>query len=346
MAERLLDVDDLHVTFVTEDGLVNAVDGVSFTLDRGEVVAIVGESGSGKSVTAMTLMGLTRSPNARFTGSARLGDRELVTATEDQLQKIRGKEIAMIFQDPISSLSPVQRVGDQIVEQIRAHEKISKAAAMDRTVELMERVGIPRARDRARAYPHEFSGGMRQRVMIAMALSLSPSVLIADEPTTALDVTIQAQILREISQLSEESDSGVIFVTHDLGVVADIADRVIVMYAGRVVEQGTLDEIFYDPQHPYTWGLLGSITRVDREPPHRLPAIPGQPPSLLNAPKGCHFRPRCPHAFERCIEVPPLESRVGDAPEHLDRCWLEVADKRVRREVGGRIGLADPSVAA
>ncbi|MGZ4266996.1 MAG: ABC transporter ATP-binding protein, partial [Solirubrobacteraceae bacterium] len=255
-------------------------------------------------------------------------------------------EIAMIFQDPISSLSPVQRVGDQIVEQIRAHEKISKAAAMDRTVELMERVGIPRARDRARAYPHEFSGGMRQRVMIAMALSLSPSVLIADEPTTALDVTIQAQILREISQLSEESDSGIIFVTHDLGVVADIADRVIVMYAGRVVEQGTLDEIFYDPQHPYTWGLLGSITRVDREPPHRLPAIPGQPPSLLNAPKGCHFRPRCPHAFERCIEVPPLESRVGDAPEHLDRCWLEVADKRVRREVGGRIGLADPSVAA
>ncbi|MGZ4253271.1 MAG: ABC transporter ATP-binding protein [Solirubrobacteraceae bacterium] len=346
MAERLLDVYDLHVTFVTEDGLVNAVDGVSFTLDRGEVVAIVGESGSGKSVTAMTLMGLTRSPNARFTGSARLGDRELVTATEDQLQKIRGKEIAMIFQDPISSLSPVQRVGDQIVEQIRAHEKISKAAAMDRTVELMERVGIPRARDRARAYPHEFSGGMRQRVMIAMALSLSPSVLIADEPTTALDVTIQAQILREISQLSEESDSGIIFVTHDLGVVADIADRVIVMYAGRVVEQGTLDEIFYDPQHPYTWGLLGSITRVDREPPHRLPAIPGQPPSLLNAPKGCHFRPRCPHAFERCIEVPPLESRVGDAPEHLDRCWLEVADKRVRREVGGRIGLADPSVAA
>jgi peptide/nickel transport system ATP-binding protein/oligopeptide transport system ATP-binding protein len=346
MAERLLEVDDLHVSFVTEDGLVRAVDGVSFTLDRGEVVAIVGESGSGKSVTAMTLMGLTRSPNSRFEGSARLGDRELVTASEEQLEKIRGKEIAMIFQDPISSLSPVQRVGDQIVEQIRAHEDISKAAALDRTVDLMERVGIPRARDRARAYPHEFSGGMRQRVMIAMALSLSPSVLIADEPTTALDVTIQAQILREISQLSEESDSGIIFVTHDLGVVADIADRVIVMYAGRVVEQGTLDEIFYDPQHPYTWGLLGSITRVDREPPHRLPAIPGQPPSLLHAPQGCHFRPRCPHAFDRCVEVPPLESRVGDAPEHLDRCWLEVSDKRTRREVEGRIGLADPSVAA
>ena len=346
MGERLLDVDDLHVTFVTEDGLVRAVDGVSFTLDRGEVVAIVGESGSGKSVTAMTLMGLTRSPNARFEGSAKLGDRELVTATEEQLEKIRGKEIAMIFQDPISSLSPVQRIGDQIVEQIRAHEKISKSEAMDRTVELMERVGIPRARDRARAYPHEFSGGMRQRAMIAMALSLSPSVLIADEPTTALDVTIQAQILREISQLSDDSDSGIIFVTHDLGVVADIADRVIVMYAGRVVEQGTLDQIFYDPQHPYTWGLLGSITRVDRDPPRRLPAIPGQPPSLVNAPQGCHFRPRCPHAFDQCVEVPPLESRLADAPEHLDRCWLEVDDKRVRREVEGRIGLADPSVAA
>ncbi len=346
MGERLLDVDDLHVTFVTEDGLVRAVDGVSFTLDRGEVVAIVGESGSGKSVTAMTLMGLTRSPNARFEGSAKLGDRELVTASEEQLEKIRGKEIAMIFQDPISSLSPVQRIGDQIVEQIRAHEKISKSEAMDRTVDLMERVGIPRARDRARAYPHEFSGGMRQRAMIAMALSLSPSVLIADEPTTALDVTIQAQILREINQLSDDSDSGIIFVTHDLGVVADIADRVIVMYAGRVVEQGTLDQIFYDPQHPYTWGLLGSITRVDRDPPRRLPAIPGQPPSLLNAPQGCHFRPRCPHAFDRCVEVPPLESRVVDAPEHLDRCWLEVDDKRVRREVEGRIGLADPSVAA
>src|ERR1700744_2580585 len=278
MAERLLDVEELEVSFVTEDGVVRAVDGVSFTLDRGEVVAIVGESGSGKSVTAMTLMGLTRGPNSRFTGSAKLRDEELVTASEQQLEKIRGKEIAMIFQDPISSLSPVQRIGDQIVEQIRAHEKISKAAALDRTVQLMERVGIPRAAERARAYPHEFSGGMRQRAMIAMALSLSPSVLIADEPTTALDVTIQAQILDEIRQLSAEADNGVIFVTHDLGVVADIADRVLVMYSGRVVEQGTLNEIFYDPQHPYTWGLLGSVTRMDREPPRRPPAPPPPPP--------------------------------------------------------------------
>jgi oligopeptide/dipeptide ABC transporter ATP-binding protein len=343
--EHLLEVEHLKVSFVTEDGVVQAVDDVSFTLDRGEVVAIVGESGSGKSVTVMTLMGLTRSPNSRFSGSARLGGEDLITASEAELQRIRGKEIAMIFQDPISSLSPVHRIGDQIVEQIRAHEKISKAAALDRAVQLMERVGIPRAFDRARAYPHEFSGGMRQRAMIAMALSLSPSVLIADEPTTALDVTIQAQILQEIQQLSQESDSGVIFVTHDLGVVADVADRVLVMYAGRVVEQGTLDEIFYDPQHPYTWGLLGSVTRLDRDPPHRLPAIPGQPPSLVNPPEGCHFRPRCPHEFGRCAEVPPLEARVPDTPDHCDRCWLDVSEKRVRREVEGRIGLGTGSVA-
>jgi peptide/nickel transport system ATP-binding protein len=344
MAEPLLAVEDLAVSFVTEDGVVRAVDGVSFTLARGEVLAIVGESGSGKSVSVMTLMGLTRGPNSQFRGSARLRDTELLEASEDELQRIRGAEIAMIFQDPISSLSPVHKIGDQIVEQIRAHENVSKAAAMDRAVELMERVGIPRARDRARAYPHEFSGGMRQRVMIAMALSLSPSVLIADEPTTALDVTIQAQILNEVKELRE--DSGVIFVTHDLGVVADIADRVLVMYSGRVVEQGTLDEIFYDPQHPYTWGLLGSITRMDRDPPKRLPAIPGSPPSLVNPPEGCHFRPRCPHEFPRCREVPPLEARVSDAPDHLDRCWLEVAEKRERREVNGRIGLVRDTVVA
>ncbi|HEY3944740.1 MAG TPA: ABC transporter ATP-binding protein [Solirubrobacteraceae bacterium] len=346
MAERLLEVDNLQVSFATEDGVVRAVDGVSFTLDRGEVLAIVGESGSGKSVTSMTLMGLTRGVNSHFGGSAKLKGKELLSASEEDLEKIRGAEIAMIFQDPISSLSPVHRIGDQIVEQIRAHDKkISKGAAFDRAVEGMERVGIPHARGRARAYPHEFSGGMRQRAMIAMALSLSPSVLIADEPTTALDVTIQAQILDEVKNLREHSDSGIIFVTHDLGVVADIADRVIVMYAGRVVEKGTLDEIFYDPQHPYTWGLLGSVTRMDREPPKRLPSIPGLPPSLIKAPKGCHFRPRCPHEFDRCAEVPPLEARVSDAPDHLDRCWLSVEDKRSRREVEGRIGLVKDTVA-
>ena len=343
--KRLLDVEDLEVSFQTEDGVVRAVDGVSFTLDRGEVLAIVGESGSGKSVTVMTLMGLTRGPNARFGGTAALEGRQLVSASEETLQGIRGKEIAMIFQDPISSLSPVHRVGDQIIEQIQAHEKVSKSEALDRTVALMERVGIPRARDRVRAYPHEFSGGMRQRVMIAMALSLSPSVLIADEPTTALDVTIQAQILQEIVSLRDETDSGIIFVTHDLGVVADIADRVIVMYGGRVVEQGTVDEIFYDPQHPYTWGLLGSVTRMDREPPRRLPAIPGQPPSLLRPPAGCNFRTRCPHAFERCGEPPELEAHLTEAPAHTDRCWLSVESKRELRNVDGRIGLDTGAIA-
>jgi peptide/nickel transport system ATP-binding protein len=340
MSEQLLEVEDLEVSFATEDGLVSAVGGVTFTLSRGETVAIVGESGSGKSVTVMTLMGLTRSPNSRFAGTARLHGVDLIGASEDKLEAIRGKEIAMIFQDPISALSPVQRVGAQIAEQIRAHEKISKAAALERAVGLMDRVGIPNARQRARAYPHEFSGGMRQRVMIAMALSLSPSVLIADEPTTALDVTIQAQILDEIRQLSAESNSGVIFVTHDLGVVADIADRVLVMYAGRLVEQGTVDEIFYDPQHPYTWGLLGSITRVDRDPPRRLPAIPGQPPSLVRPPAGCPFQPRCPHAFDRCVELPPLAPRLPETG-HLDRCWLKPSDKRALRETNGRIGLTE-----
>jgi peptide/nickel transport system ATP-binding protein/oligopeptide transport system ATP-binding protein len=340
MAERLLEVDDLKVEFRTEDGVVQAVDGVSFTVDRGEVLAIVGESGSGKSVTAMTLMGLTRSPNARFAGSARLAGTELVTASDVELRRIRGARIAMVFQDPMSSLDPVYRVGDQIVEQIRAHDRqISKAAALERAVELMESVGIPRARDRARAYPHEFSGGMRQRVMIAMALSCSPELLIADEPTTALDVTIQAQILEEIQKLRSQTDAGVILVTHDLGVVADIADRIAVMYAGRIIEEGTLDELFYDPQHPYTWGLLGSITRLDRGRPERLPAIPGQPPSLINAPAGCHFRPRCPHAFDRCTEVPPLEQRLPDAPGHRDRCWLTVEEKRAKRMVEDQFGL-------
>jgi peptide/nickel transport system ATP-binding protein/oligopeptide transport system ATP-binding protein len=337
----LLEVADLRVSFATEEGTVRAVDGVSFTVDSGEVLAIVGESGSGKSVTAMTLMGLTRSPNARFEGSATIRGQELITASEEELMDVRGREIAMVFQDPMSSLDPVYRIGDQIIEQIRAHDRdISRPVAMNRVVELLERVGIPRARERVRSYPHEFSGGMRQRVMIAMALSCSPSLLIADEPTTALDVTIQAQILRELRDLREETGAGIILVTHDLGVVADIADRVLVMYAGRVVEQGTLDELFYDPQHPYTWGLLGSITRVDRDRSQRLPAIPGLPPSLLAPPEGCHFRPRCPHAFDRCTSVPPLEARLPDAKDHLDRCWLTPEQKRARRQINGEIGLA------
>jgi peptide/nickel transport system ATP-binding protein len=340
--ERLLEVRDLGVSFVTEEGTVRAVDGVSFDLAAGEILAVVGESGSGKSVTAMTLMGLTRSVNSRFEGTATYRGTELVGAGDETLRTVRGAEIAMIFQDPMTSLNPVHKIGDQIAEQIQAHESVSDADAFERSVELLERVGIPRARDRATHYPHEFSGGMRQRVMIALALSCDPSVLIADEPTTALDVTIQAQILDRIRSLRDETGAGVILVTHDLGVVADIADRVAVMYAGRIVEQGSLDEIFYDPQHPYTWGLLGSIARVDRDRPERLPAIAGMPPSLANRPTGCHFRPRCPHAFDKCPEDPPLEQRGGASPGHLDRCWLDAEAKRTLRVVEGQIGLSAP----
>jgi peptide/nickel transport system ATP-binding protein/oligopeptide transport system ATP-binding protein len=345
MSDALLSIDELKVGFATDEGLVQAVDGVSFEVARGEVVAVVGESGSGKSVTGMTMMGLTRGPNARIAGSARLDGQELLTASNEELRRIRGNDIAMIFQDPISSLNPVYRVGWQIVEQIRTHNpELSKQDATARAVELMERVGVPRAAERLRSYPHEFSGGMRQRVMIAMALSCSPKLLIADEPTTALDVTIQAQILDELRQLRDETNAGIILVTHDLAVVADIADRVVVMYSGRVVEQGTLDDLFYDPQHPYTWGLLGSITRVDGDRGKRLPAIAGSPPSLLATPKGCHFAPRCPHAFDKCDEVPALEPRVPEAPEHADRCWLTPEQKRERRTVDGQIGLAAASV--
>ena len=343
MSDALLAIEDLKVGFATDEGLVQAVDGVSFEVNRGEIIAVVGESGSGKSVTGMTMMGLTRGPNARISGSAKLDGHELLTATNDELRRIRGNEIAMIFQDPISSLNPVYRVGWQIVEQIRTHHpEVSKSDAMAQAVTLMERVGVPRAEERLRSYPHEFSGGMRQRVMIAMALSCSPKLLIADEPTTALDVTIQAQILDELRQLRDETNAGIILVTHDLAVVADIADRVVVMYSGRVVEHGTLDELFYDPQHPYTWGLLGSITRIDRDRGSRLPAIAGSPPSLLSAPKGCHFKPRCPHAFAKCGEVPALVSRIPDAPDHSDRCWLTTDEKRERRVVDGQIGLAAP----
>ena len=343
----LLDVEHLRVGFRTEDGLVQAVDDVSFQLRSGEVLAIVGESGSGKSVSALTLMGLTPRLNTTFEGTATLEGQDLLNATDDELRRLRGEKIAMIFQDPMTSLNPVQRIGGQIVEQIQAHRDMGSQEAYDLTVELLERVGIPRARERIRSYPHEFSGGMRQRVMIAMALSCDPSVLIADEPTTALDVAIQAQILAVMQELRERTDAGIVLVTHDLGVVADIADRILVMYAGRVVEQGTVDEIFYDPQHPYTWGLLGSIARVDRPRPDRLPSIPGLPPSLHNRPKGCHFRPRCRHEFGQCAEVPALEARDPAAPLHTDRCWLPLDEKRSKREIAdGQIGLEAKGVIA
>ena len=290
----LLAVDDLRVRFRTEDGVVRAVDGVSLDLRAGEVLAVVGESGSGKSVTALTLMGLTRGPNAEIEGAARLHGEDLVAADDDRLRRVRGAELSIIFQDPLSALNPVQRIGRQIAEQLRAHEDIERDEARHRVLELLKRVGIPQAETRIDAYPHELSGGMRQRVMIAMALSCKPKVLIADEPTTALDVTIQAQILDLLRSLKEQTGLGVILVTHDLGVVAELADRVAVMYAGRIVEQGTVAEVFEDPRHPYTWGLLGSITRVDRPRPERLPSIGGAPPSLVAPPEGCRFRPRCP----------------------------------------------------
>ena len=347
MSGPLLTVDQLNVRFRTEEGLVRAVDGVSFELARGEVLAIVGESGCGKSVTAQTIMGLTRFTNAEHEGSIRFKGRELLGASNAELRKVRGAQIAMIFQDPMTSLNPVYTIGEQVAEQILAHEEIPKEEARERVVELLERVGLPHVRERMGDHPHEFSGGMRQRVMIAMALSCTPDILIADEPTTALDVTIQAQILERIRELRASADTAVILVTHDLGVVADIADRIAVMYAGRIVEQGTLDEIFYDPQHPYTWGLLGSITRLDRPRPERLPAIAGLPPSLADRPAGCHFRPRCPHEFEKCREDPQLEARLDQAPGHCDRCWLTPDEKRAKREVAdGQIGLEAKGVIA
>jgi oligopeptide/dipeptide ABC transporter ATP-binding protein len=331
MAERLLEVKGLKVRFNTEDGIVRAVDGVDFELERGRVLGIVGESGSGKSVTALTILGLTRGANAAFEGEVLYKDRNLIMEPESRLQDVRGAEIAMIFQDPMTSLNPVYRVGDQIVEAIVTHESISKQTARRRAVELLGQVGIPNPGQRISDYPHQFSGGMRQRAMIAMALSCNPDVLIADEPTTALDVTIQAQIIELIDHLKDEFNSAVILITHDLGVVADIADEIVVMYAGRIVERGPKRAVFYDPQMPYTWGLLGSIPRLDRPKAERLHSIEGQPPSLIHPPAGCKFRPRCPHAFDKCMEEPELANRVDDRT-HLDRCWLSVEDKRRLRE--------------
>jgi oligopeptide/dipeptide ABC transporter ATP-binding protein len=331
MAERLLEVKDLGVDFATEDGVVHAVDGVSFELERGNVLGIVGESGSGKSVTAMTIMGLTRDINASFRGEVNYQGRNLLEISDTEMQDFRGNEIGMIFQDPMTSLNPVYRIGEQIAEAIRAHESADKRTAKRRAVELLRQVGIPNPESRADDFPHQFSGGMRQRAMIAIALACNPAILIADEPTTALDVTIQAQIVELISKLKDDFDSAVIMITHDLGVVADIADEIVVMYAGRVVERAPTRELFYDPQHPYAWGLLGSIPRLDRVKSDRLHSITGTPPSLIQLPQGCKFRPRCPHAFEKCLKEPELENNV-EVPGHVDRCWLDVETKRSLRD--------------
>jgi oligopeptide/dipeptide ABC transporter ATP-binding protein len=331
VAEPLLEVKDLKVRFTTEDGTVRAVDGVDFELERGQVLGIVGESGSGKSVTAMTMLGLTRAHNTTFEGEVVYKGQNLLPMSERRLRDVRGNEIAMIFQDPMTSLNPVYRVGDQIAEAILTHEAVGKRVAKQRAVELLREVGIPNPNHRVNDYPHQFSGGMRQRAMIAMALACNPDVLIADEPTTALDVTIQAQIIELIDKLKDDFNSSVILITHDLGVVADVADEILVMYAGRVVERGSKRSLFYDPQHPYTWGLLGSIPRLDRPRGSRLASIKGAPPSLINPPQGCKFRPRCPHAFDKCVEEPQLVNRVEER-DHLDRCWLGVDEKRSVRD--------------
>jgi oligopeptide/dipeptide ABC transporter ATP-binding protein len=335
----LLQVEDLRVQFATDDGVVKAVDGASFSVDRGKTLGIVGESGSGKSVANLSILGLTRGENTTISGRILLDGRDLAEASSDELRSVRGTEIAMIFQDPLTSLHPFYKVGSQLVEAIRAHQDVSKSNARKRAVEMLGLVGIPDPGRRVNDYPHEFSGGMRQRAMIGMALVNNPHILIADEPTTALDVTIQAQILHLIQDLQEQLGMAVILITHDLGVVAEIADRIEVMYAGRIVEEGTVDQIFYDPQHPYTWGLLGSIARPDRPRTRRLSQIKGQPPSLLAPPEGCHFRPRCPYEFDKCPRVPGLEVRGGEAG-HLDRCWLSPERKRSVRVVeGDQIGL-------
>jgi peptide/nickel transport system ATP-binding protein len=317
----LLEVRDLSVAFDTEDGVVQAVDGVSHTVGAGEALGIVGESGSGKSVTMLTVLGLTRAPNARISGEVRFEGRDLLTASAREIRATRGNDIAMVFQDPLSSLHPFYRVGRQLVEAIRAHRDVPKAAARDRAIELLGLVGIPEPHTRVDAYPHELSGGMRQRAMIAMALANEPKLLIADEPTTALDVTVQAQILDLIERLRRELGMAVVLITHDLGVVAEVADRIAVMYAGQVIESAPKERIFRAPEHPYTWGLLRSIPRLDRPRGEALVPVAGRPPSLIDPPAGCRFHPRCPYALPAHARVEPaLEPAGGEG--HEVRCLL------------------------
>jgi peptide/nickel transport system ATP-binding protein len=338
----LLEVEDLRVHFETDDGLVKAVDGISYTVDRGQTLGIVGESGSGKSVSSLTVMGLTRSRNARISGSVRFDGKELLTAGDDQIRAIRGNDVAMIFQDPLSSLHPFYKVGAQIAEAVQAHRNVSKAQAWDRAVEMLGRVGIPEPRRRADAYPHEFSGGMRQRAMIAMALANDPKLLIADEPTTALDVTVQAQILELIERLQSEFDTAVVVITHDLGVVAEMADEIAVMYAGRIVERAPAETIFAAPEHPYTWGLLSSIPRLDTARGEELVPIPGRPPSLITPPSGCHFHPRCAYVQESHKTIDPaLDPVPGDA-RHEVACLL-APELRRRLWAERQAGAAPPS---
>jgi oligopeptide/dipeptide ABC transporter ATP-binding protein len=321
LRETVLEARGLSVSFDVGGRALKAVDGVDFSLRRGEVLAVVGESGSGKSAMAMSLIGLNRGPGTTIAGEVSFGGRNLVDAPESALRRIRGEEIAMVFQDALAALNPLQKVGAQVGEMIREHHDVSRTDAWARSEALLADVGISRPGEASHRYPHEFSGGMRQRVMTAMALANDPKVLIADEPTTALDVTIQAQVLALLRRLKDEHDAAIVFITHDLGVVSEIADRVIVMYAGRIVEQGTRDQVLYEPQHPYTWGLLGSMPRVDGPLLERLQAIPGTPLTGVDRPAGCAFAPRCRHAHDGCAVRPELRRRAG-GPGHLDACVL------------------------
>lgn len=346
--QPFLEVRDLRVAFPTDDGVVQAVNGVSFAMAAGETLGIVGESGSGKSVTSLAIMGLHHGTRTQLSGHIWLDGVDLLKLTRDEMQKLRGNEVAMIFQDPLSALHPFYRVGDQLVEAYLVHHSVSKAAARKRAVDLLDRVGIPSPDKRFHDFPHQFSGGMRQRAMIAMALMCDPKLLIADEPTTALDVTVQAQILDLMSDLQREFGSAIIMITHDLGVVAQMADRIVVMYGGRAVETGTTRDLFHRPEMPYTWGLLGSIPRLDTRG-QRLSSIPGSPPSLINLPAGCPFAPRCTYKEhvdgDRCAtEVPELGATGGGSGSgsgagsldaaHLARCHIESATRRRIAPVG------------
>ena len=329
MADALLDVSDLHIQFPTDDGLVRAVDGVSFTLERGRTLGIVGESGSGKSVTSLGIMGLHQGTRAQISGHIKLDGEELVGAPAARVRELRGSKMAMIFQDPLSALHPYFTVGAQIAEAYLVHNKVSKQVARKHAIDMLGRVGIPQPVTRADDYPHQFSGGMRQRAMIAMALSCDPELLIADEPTTALDVTVQAQILDLIWDLQREYQSAVIIITHDLGVVAELSDDILVMYAGRMAEYGSAEDIFDDPGHPYTWGLLASMPRIDEARLDRLIPIKGTPPSLINVPSGCAFHPRCRYAGftdgRSQTDVPALRQV---SPGHLVACHLTGDQRR------------------
>jgi peptide/nickel transport system ATP-binding protein len=333
----LLEVTDLHVSFNTPDGVLNAVRGLSFTVDEGQTLGIVGESGSGKSVSTQTIMGLTR--GARISGQALFNGRDLLTMKQSEMQKVRGAQVGMIFQDPLSSLHPYYRVGWQIVEMIRSHDKsMSKDKARARAVELLRLVGISQPDRRVDDFPHQFSGGMRQRAMIAMAMALNPKLLIADEPTTALDVTVQAQVLQVMKRLQEEFGTAIIMITHDLGVIAEISDNVVVMYAGAAMEKADRNTIFYQHHHPYTEGLLLSLPALGKER-ERLHPIPGQPPSLITLPEGCPFRPRCPYAFDKCYETPEL-FEIDKSPDHVSACWLPTDMKKREKLRSERLAAA------